>query len=236
KYAEAFHSAWADQTDAAALLSAVVSDGNAPKFARASALTELASHPTPASLNLARSATFDPDPMMRIGALDVLANVPPSQLWPLVSPLLSVSKRGVRMRAVALFAAVPTASQPAADRERFERTAMEFITAQRLSADRPEARSTLGNFYARRGQVAEAEAEYKAALRLNPQFAAAVINLADLYRQLGRDSEGETVLRAAIGTSPRDAGLHHALGLTLTRLKRSDEALSELHRASDLEP
>src|SRR5262249_34953700 len=32
KYAEAFHSAWADQTDAAALLSAVVSDGNAPKF------------------------------------------------------------------------------------------------------------------------------------------------------------------------------------------------------------
>ena len=219
KYAEAFHSAWADRTDAAALLSAVVSDGNAPKFARASALTELASHPTPASLNLARSATFDPDPMMRIGALDVLANVPPSQLWPLVSPLLSDSNRGVRMRAVALLAAVPTASQPAADRERFERTAMEFITAQRLNADRPEARSTLGNFYARRGQVAEAEAEYKAALRLNPQFAAAVINLADLYRQLGRDSEGETVLRAAIGTSPRDAGLHHALGLTLTRLK-----------------
>src|SRR5262249_50680366 len=116
KYAEAFHSAWADQTDAAALLSAVVSDGNAPKFARASALTELASHPPPASLNLARSATFDPDPMMRIGALDVLANVPPSQLWPLVSPLLSDSNRGVRMRAVALLAAVPTASQPAADR------------------------------------------------------------------------------------------------------------------------
>src|SRR5262249_564130 len=35
--------------------------------------------------------------------------------------------------------------QPAADRERFERSAMEF-TAQRLNAD--EARSTLGNFYA----------------------------------------------------------------------------------------
>ena len=35
-------------------------------------------------------------------------------------------------------------SQPAADRERFERAASEFIAAQRLNADRPEARSALG--------------------------------------------------------------------------------------------
>ena len=41
--------------------------------------------------------------------------------------------------------AVPTASQPPADRERFERAAAEFIAAQRLNADRPEARSMLGN-------------------------------------------------------------------------------------------
>ena len=81
----------------------------------------------------------------------------------------------------------------------------------------------------------DAEAEYKAALRVSPHYAPAAINLADLYRQLGRDDEGESVLRAAIATSPQDAGLHHALGLTLTRLKRPDEALSELHRASELE-
>ena len=44
------------------------------------------------------------------------------------------------------------------------------------------------------------------------------------------------MLRAAIATSSQDAGLHHALGLTLTRLKRSDDALGELHRAAELEP
>jgi len=43
-------------------------------------------------------------------------------------------------------------------------------------------------------------------------------------------------LRAAIATSPRDAGLHHALGLALTRLKRTDEAIAELHRAAEIEP
>jgi predicted CXXCH cytochrome family protein len=235
-YAEAFHTAWTGRSDAAALLGKVAADPSAPSFVRASALTELAPRLSPANIGLARAGLSDPDPMVRIGALDMLERVPTHQLWPLVSPLLSDSNRGVRIRAAALLAAMPSASQPAADRERFERAAAEFIAAQRLNADRPQARSTLGNFYARRGLATEAEAEYKAALRLSPQFAPAAINLADLYRQLGRDGEGESVLHAAIATSPRDAGLHHALGLALTRLKRTDEAIAELHRAAEIEP
>jgi predicted CXXCH cytochrome family protein len=235
-YAEAFHATWTGRSDAAALLGKVAADPSAPSFARASALTELAPRLSPANIGLARAGLSDPDPMVRIGALDMLANVSAAQIWPLVSPLLTDSNRGVRIRAAALLAAVPTASQPAADRERFERAAAEFIAAQRLNADRPQARSMLGNFYARRGLATEAEAEYKAALRLSPQFTPAAINLADLYRQLGRDGEGESVLRAAIATSPRDAGLHHALGLALTRLKRTDEAIAELRRAAEIEP
>jgi Flp pilus assembly protein TadD len=174
--------------------------------------------------------------MVRIGALDMLESVPSAQLWPLVSPLLSDPVRGVRIKAVALLAAAPPASQPAADRERFERAAAEFVAAQRLSADRPEARATLANFLVRRGQTAEAETEYKAALRLSPQYGTAAINLADLYRVLRRDGDGEATLRAAIAVAPRDAGLRHALGLTLTRLKQSDAALAEFRQANELEP
>jgi Flp pilus assembly protein TadD len=236
KYAEAFDSAWTDKTNAARLLAAVVQDRNTPAIARASALADLGSHVSPSNLGLARQALSDPDPMVRIGALDMLGNVPAAQIWPVVASLLSDPSRGVRIRAVSLLAAVPAASQPAADRERFERAAAQFVAAQRLNADRPEARSALGSFYARRGLTVEAEAEYKAALRLSPQFAPGAINLADLYRQSGRDSAGETVLRATIATSPEDAGLHHALGLTLTRLKRPEEALVELRRAAELEP
>ena len=43
-------------------------------------------------------------------------------------------------------------------------------------------------------------------------------------------------MRTAIAASPRDAGLYYALGLTLTRLKRTDEAMAELRRAAELEP
>src|SRR5499426_751407 len=235
-YAEAFHAAWGNKADAATLLAAVAADRNAPAFARAGALSELGTRAPSANIELIRGGLSDPDPMVRIAALDMLAALPSMRAWQLAAPLLSDSNRGVRIRAVSLLAAVPTASQPVADRERFERAAAEFVAAQRLNADRPQARSELGTFFARRNLAADAEAEYRAALRLSPQYAPAAINLADLYRQLGRDGDGESVLRAAIEASPRDAGLHHALGLTLTRLKRSDAALDELRRASELEP
>ena len=57
-----------------------------------------------------------------------------------------------------------------------------------------------------------------------------------MYRQLHRDGDAETVLRTAIASSRQDAGLHHALGLTLTRQKRPDDALAEFGRATEIEP
>src|SRR5262249_16417321 len=88
-YAEAFHSAWSDQADAAALLADVASDRNVPAFARAGALSELASRLSPSNIAFARSVLSDPDPMVRIGALEMLASLPGGELWPLISPLLS---------------------------------------------------------------------------------------------------------------------------------------------------
>jgi predicted CXXCH cytochrome family protein len=234
-YADAFHAAWNDQPDAAALLAAVAADANAPAFARASALTDVAPSFSPANSNAARTGLSDPDPMVRIGALDMLESVAAAQIWPLAAPLLSDPSRGVRIRAASLLAAVPTANQPGADRERFERAAAEFINAQRFNADRPEARAALGSFFAKRGRPVDAEAEYKAALQLSPQYAPAAANLADLYRGLGREADGENVLRAALVASPEDAGLHHALGLALVRLKHVDPALAELRRAAELD-
>ena len=235
-YAEAFHAAWSDHPNAAQLLAAVAADQNAPAFARASALTDLAPSLSPANVNLAQAGLSDPDPMVRIGALDMLEGLPANQVWPLASALLSDPSRGVRVRAASLLAVVPTANQPVADREQFERAAAEFIAAQLFNADRPESRAALGSFFAKRGRVVDAEVEYKAALRLSPHYAPAAANLAELYRRLGRDPDGETVLRAALVASPQDAGLHHSLGLALVRLKRVDEELSELRRAVEIDP
>jgi Flp pilus assembly protein TadD len=235
-YAEAFQAASSDRADAEKFLAAVAGDGNMPIVARAAALTELGSYLSLADADLARRSLADADPMVRIAAMDMLAAVPAAQIWPLVAPLLSDSVRGVRTRAALLLATVPAARQPAADRERFENAAAEFVAIQRLNADRPENRSALASFYMRRGLTADAESEYKAALRLSPQYAPAAVNLADLYRALGRESEGLLLLRTAITTAPQDAGLHHALGLALVRQQNKDEALAELRRAAELAP
>jgi tetratricopeptide (TPR) repeat protein len=235
-YAEAFHASWIGSADAAARLATVAANPATSAIARASALSELHSRVSPANIELARTGLADPDPQVRIAALDMLEGIASNRIWPIVSPLLSDSSRGVRIRAVSLLAGISTANQPATDREAFEHAAAEFVAAQHLNADRPEARSTLGNFYTHRGRFTDAETEYKAGLRLSPKYAPAAINLADLYRQLRRDGEAEAVLRAAITTSPQDAGLHHTLGLTLTRQKRADDALAEFRVATELEP
>ena len=235
-YAEAFQASRTDRADAAALLAIVAASPTTPAFARASALSELHARVSSTNVGLARKGLNDPDPMVRIGALDMLDGLPGDRIWSLVSPLLSDSSGGVRIKAASVLAAIPTPNQPVSDRAAFVRAAAEFVAAQRLNADRPEARSMLGSFYARRGLTGEAENEYKAALRLSSQYAPAAINLADLYRQLGRDRDGGGLLRMAIASSRQDAGLHHALGLTLTREKRPDDALNEFRTATQLEP
>ena len=234
-YTDAFAAASANRTDVRQLLASVAGDPNVPNVARANALVELRPYISPANADLARRSLADSDPTIRIAATDMLAAVPATQVWPLVAPLLSDPVLGVRIRAANLLATVPTERQPPADRERFDKAAGEFVAALKFNADRPEDRSTLANFYARQGRSAEAEAEYKAALRLSPQYTVAAINLADLYRQLNRDGDGESTLRLAIASSPQDAGLHHALGLTLNRLKRTDDSLAELGRAAELD-
>jgi tetratricopeptide (TPR) repeat protein len=181
---------------------------------------------------VARAGLTDADPLVRIAALDMLDNVPPDRLWPVVARLLSDPIRGVRLRATSLLAGAPTDKLSAAERATLDRANTEFIAAQILNADGLEARG-VGSFHARRGRRG-AEAEFEAALRLVDWSAAA--NLADLYRQVGRDADAESVVRKAIEASPKDAGLHHALGLALVRLKRQDEALAELARAAELEP
>jgi predicted CXXCH cytochrome family protein len=235
-HAEAFHAAWTGQPDAANLLAAVAADPTAPSFVRASALTELAPRVSASNIGLAQKGLSDADPMVRLGALDMLDAVPPDQLWPLVSPLLSDPVHGVRIRVAFLLAGAPQEGLSVSDRKRLEQAKKEFIAAQRLNADRPESRAMLGSFYARSGHMAEAEAEYKMALRLSPHYTPAWANLADIYRQLGREADAESVLRRAIEMSPEDAGLHHALGLALVRIKRQDEALAELRRAAELDP
>jgi Tfp pilus assembly protein PilF len=234
RFAAAFAAADAGRADARRLLSEVAFDTTQPAIARATALAELSVSDHDA-INVLSRGLYDRSALVRLGALQGLALAGPSQSSRLATPLLSDSMRAVRIAATQLQAGAAFASSE--QQAAFERASREFVSSQLYDADRADARTNLGTFYAELGDLSRAESELKAAIRLDPFFPPAYVNLADVFRaqQTARDPEAEQVLRSGLTKAPASAGLHHALGLVLIRLHRLDDARSELQRAAQLD-
>jgi tetratricopeptide (TPR) repeat protein len=222
--------------NAAGNLAALSGDLSQPAIARATAAEDLAPYPSQGSLAALRSGVVDADPLVRRASVTALVFLPPEQRVPIVAPLLDDPVRIVRIEAAASLAGVPDSALDSAQRASFARAEAEFEAAQLYDADRPEARTALGGFYAQRGRYAEAEKEFDAAITLDPRFVPAYVNLADMRRSQGRDAAGEEALRAGLKQLPESPALRHALGLALARQKRMPEALDELARAAKLAP
>jgi tetratricopeptide (TPR) repeat protein len=235
-YAEALHAGRTGAPAAERLLARLAENAAAPPIARATALAALRRYLSPASLPILQRLLRHDHPLLRVGAVEALAAVPPAQRFPLAGHLLHDPMRAVRIQAARHLAAVPAAQLTEAQRGALARALEEYIAAQQVNAERPEAHLNLGNLYAEQGQFAAAEAAYRTALRRQPTFVQAYVNLADLARQQGRDDEGEGLLRQALTLAPQNAEVHHALGLLLVRQRRHAEAVAALAQAARLRP
>lgn len=112
----------------------------------------------------------------------------------------------------------------------------EYARVQRHNADRPEALSNLAMLEAERGDLVGAEQTLRRALMLAPDLAATQLNLADVQRAAGNEQQAEAQLRAVLKREPGHAAAWHALGLSLLRQRRGDEAIRALQRAGELAP
>ena len=136
--------------------------------------------------------------------------LPASQIWPLVSPLLvrSQSRRAHEGRRRCSPRFRPRASLPPTA-TRFERAAAEFIAAQRLNADRPEARTTLGSFYCPARPVRRCRGRIQGRAAAEPAISCRRRSISPISTgRLGRDAEGEE--RAARGNRRVAAGCRAA--------------------------
>lgn len=235
-FAPALQAARTMQLNAPQLLSDVVADMTQPAIARATALSELAPWLSPARFATLNRGLADPDPLVRIGALQGLAGMPPEQRWTTAGPMLKDPVRAVRMAVVGYLLPVPPGTLPPPQRQALEQGIEEYLQVQMTNADRAEARANIALIWQYRGDALRAENELQSALRLDASFTPAWINLADLYRALGREADGEQVLRAGLSAFPDDASLHHALGLNLVRTQRMPDAIRALQRAAKLAP
>jgi Flp pilus assembly protein TadD len=227
----------ADQgSPAVEALGRMAGDGSQPALVRASALLRMATGSVSPPVQPVQTGLVDPHPSVRRAALGALGLLPPQIQVTLGVPLLGDVARAVRVEAAWQLAPVAAAFTGGVDGGAFTRAVDEFISAQRLVADRPEGRVTLGEFFARLGRTVEAVEEYRAAIQLGPAFPPAYIGLAELHRRTGDEQQAQETLRTGLAVVPDAAGLHHALGLSLARSRRVDEAVAALGRAAALAP
>jgi tetratricopeptide (TPR) repeat protein len=222
-YGEALYAGRVWATDRAPLLRRVTADLAMPPIVRATALSLLSRQIGPADVKEIERALGDADPIVRRAGLAALASFPPNDRWIRARRLLSDPIRSVRLEAAEMVADMPQAP---------ETVFAEYLESQRCNADRAEAWLTMGSFHLRRGDLREAEKDYRTAISRVPSFTLAYVNLADLYRIEKRESEGEALLLEALRRDPASPDAHYALGLLLVRRERTAEGIEELEKAA----
>ncbi|MDX1698546.1 MAG: tetratricopeptide repeat protein, partial [Thiohalobacterales bacterium] len=236
RYAGVLAAARNEEPTAGPALADLAEDVDAPGIARATALAGLGPYLGPATIDAVAEGLAGDDPAMRVAALQALESAPLNIRAAMAVPALEDPVRAVRIEAARILAALPDGDLSDGQQALLEKGVAEYIEAQQAMAERPEAQVNLGNLYAVRGRPEQAARAYRTALALTPQFIPAYVNLADLHRSRGDESRAEDVLREAITAAPGNGDVHHALGLSLVRQKRLEEAVAELELAARLSP
>ncbi|MEO8306043.1 MAG: tetratricopeptide repeat protein [Betaproteobacteria bacterium] len=236
RFAEALAAGTSGAPGARGALLAIIDDGTQPAIVRASALARLGRWLTPSVQDAISRGLNDPDAVVRSAAVGALSNAGIAVRQRYLPRMLDDPVRVVRIDAARALAGDAEAGLPAERRPAFAKALDEYIAAQTYVADRPEGRMSLANLYAARGDAERAIAEYRKVIAIDPTFVPGYANLADLYRARGAEGESETALREGLARNPRAAVLHHALGLSLARQRRTAESLAALREAARIVP
>lgn len=231
-FAEAFELGDQAAPGAQVALQDVAASESVSAIAKASALTRLARLPSSASVAIAERSLKSDNPMVRSAAIPIIAASNNPTKIALLTPLLSDPTRMVRIDAARALAGAPATTLDAADRKAFDMARQEYIDAQLFNAERPEALTNLGNLYQMEGDIAGARKAYEQAIAVDPTFVAAAISLSDVIRTSGDESGAEALLRRTLEGNPNSGPVEHALGLSLVRQRRMDEAITYLSKAA----
>jgi predicted CXXCH cytochrome family protein len=235
-YGEVLNTGRKGEPGADVSLTKLALESSKPGIVRATALSLLGRYPGPPTLEAIARGLHDEDPLVRIGALRALEVIAPDNRYALARHLLTDKVRAVRIETGRRLAAVPVDSLTNSDRKALSAAVEEYLEAQWVISERPEAHLNRGLVYVDRGQFPQAEEAYRLALKQDAAFFPALVNLADLYRLQKRDQEGEATLRKALTLAPENANVLHALGLSLVRTGNKDDALGMLEQAAKFGP
>jgi Flp pilus assembly protein TadD len=215
----------ARQPGADADLAQLAQDQLRPAVVRATAVELLAGYPGPVARAAIERSLSDPEPLIRVTAVQRVEAADPGAMARLLAPLLQDPVRWVRCEAAARLAGPPSQRLTEAQRKTWEAALQEYVEGQRYMSDLPSGPYNLGNLYAAMGRTGDAEKQYRRALVVDDQLFLARANLAMLLAVNGRADEAEKLLREAHAQQPAHAGIAFNLGLLLA--ERGDRAGAE---------
>jgi Tfp pilus assembly protein PilF len=235
-FAEAFERGELGAPGAQKALQSIAAAGSTSAIARASAIGRLSRYPSLDVLNMAAQALKIEDPLVRSAAIQVIAGADTATRRTLLVPLLRDKTKLVRMDAARALVGDAQPVLPADEAIALQKALEEYVEAQLFNAERPEAHANLGSLYRAQGKLQEARAAFELAIKIDPAFLAAFVSLAEIARSQGDEREAEAILRQALLKDVGAGMIHHALGLSLIRQKRTAEALTSLASAAEVTP
>jgi predicted CXXCH cytochrome family protein len=237
RHPEAFHAFRNRKPEAEKLLLDTVRDLESPSFTRSGALLALRRFLGPASFAEARTRASDPDPVIRVAAVNTLENLPDNELKQTLGPILNDPILSVRTEAARVLSRLPSRIFTPEEKKQFDIAFRELKARFLSNLDRPEANLSLGNLAENQGNPRDAERYYKAAIEREETFIPARMNLATLLNRRGRNREAEKLLRQVVRLQPDWGQGHYSLGLLLAEDRnRLDEAAQRLSRAASIMP
>ncbi len=234
-FAETLSVARKAQITAAEGLRINAADAGLPDIVRATLLNQLASYPDSKNEPVIQAALDTEQPLLRLGALLALTNLPPVDRCQPAARLLDDPIKAVHYQAAAVCAAA-SGNLTAEDQRRLDTAISEYLAAQAANAEYPWSHVNIGNLRRDLGDLAAAEHAYNQALALEPEYIPAAINLADLYRSQEKDDLVLPLLRETAAGHPDNIVVLQALGMALVREKNYTEALDHFAQAAKLAP
>jgi len=203
-----------------------------PGIVRATALSMLVPPIQPAQAALLERALGDPDPLVRMAALQAAAGMSPESRMQMVVPMLNDDVRSVRIEAVSLLAAFRGYLPPAIAAS-FAAAADEFRAAQMAIASRPQAHAALAQFEADLGDIDKALAHADQAVRMAPDMALVRHSRGLLLVRADRNDEALAELREAAQLAPDDGRFVYVYAVALNSFGYPEDAVRVLQEAID---
>lgn len=226
-------------------LLAIANDQKLSDIVRGSAALRIKAIESQAELSLLIDALNDPAPLVRLGAVRGVQNLPLEMRWYLLKGYLTDPSNAVRYEMAKALAAIDPNELPseansslnAYDLGReLNKLFVEYVQRVRFNQDKPEEQLELGDFYLNSKKYDLAEKHMKNALKLNDKYEVAYLNLADLYRMKGLVNKTGYTIKRGLNLMTESAVLQYAYGLWWVRQQNYQEALKSLKQAIRIQP